>query len=80
MCDLFIPTWSLVRGHISVPLALLKAFRLLRERDQPDWYVPLSGSDYPVRPADEIEAELSGTKFDAYLDYREILYSEVPPG
>jgi hypothetical protein len=68
-----------IRGHISVPVALLKAFRLLKGHDQPDWFVPLSGSDYPVRPADEIIAEFSSTKFDAYLDYREILYSAVPP-
>ncbi|MGA7792484.1 MAG: beta-1,6-N-acetylglucosaminyltransferase [Candidatus Acidiferrales bacterium] len=67
------------RGLISVPLALLEAFRLLREHDQLDWYVPLSGCDYPVRPADEIIAEFTNTKFDAYLDYREILYSAIPP-
>jgi len=56
------------RGLISVPLALLKAFRLLREHDQPDWYVPLSGCDYPVRPADEIIAQFSKTEFHAYCD------------
>lgn len=68
------------RAHISVPLALLKAFSLLRDYERPDWYFPLSGSDYPVRPAGEILAELSSTNFDAYLDYREILYGAVPPG
>ena len=67
-------------GDVTVPLAALRAFSLLREYDQPDWTVLLSGGDYPVRPADEIVTELADTKFDAYLDNREILYRAVPPG
>jgi hypothetical protein len=67
-------------GDITVSLALLRAFRVLRKYDQPDWFVQLSGSDYPVRPADEIVAELSNTHYDAYLDHREILYNAIPPG
>jgi hypothetical protein len=66
--------------HINTPLSVLKAFSLLREKDRPDWYVLLSGSDYPVRPAAEIEAELSNSTYDAYLDNREILYRAVPTG
>ena len=66
-------------GHISVPLAALRAFSLLRKYDQPDWFVLLSGSDYPVRPADEIVTELSNTNYDAFLDHREILHSAIPP-
>jgi len=69
--------WS----HISVSLAALRAFRLLREYDQPDWYFLLSGSCYPIRCADEIVADLSNaTNYDAYLDNREILYRALPPG
>jgi hypothetical protein len=67
-------------GDITVSVALLKAFRLLRSYDQPDWFVALSGSDYPVRPAGEIVAELSNTPYDAYLDSRELLYRALPPG
>ena len=66
-------------GHINVPLAALRAFSLLREQAQPDWFVLLSGSDYPVRPADAMIGELSHSNFDVYLDHREILY-RVPPG
>jgi hypothetical protein len=73
------PHMDTIRGHISVPVALLKAFRLLREHDRPDWFVPMSGSDYPVRPAEEIIAEFSNSNFDAYLDHREIVYSAAPP-
>jgi hypothetical protein len=67
-------------GHISLPLAALKAFSLLRKYDEPDWFVLLSGSDYPVRLADEIVADLSNTKYDAFLDHREILPGAITPG
>ncbi len=67
-------------GHITTPLAALKAFDVLRAYARPDWFVLLSGSDYPVRPAREIAAELSDSKYDAYLDHREILYRALPPG
>lgn len=67
-------------GHITVPLSALRALNLLRKHDQLDWFVLLSGSDYPVRPADEIVADLSNTNYDAFLDNREILYRAVPPG
>jgi len=67
-------------GHISVPLAALRAFRWLMDCDQPDWFVLLSGSDYPVRPAKQIKAELSGSGYDVYLDCREVLYRALPPG
>ena len=63
-----------------MPLAALRAFSLLRKHDRPDWFVLLSGSDYPVRRADEIVADLSNTNYDAYLDNRELLYSAASPG
>jgi hypothetical protein len=67
-------------GHITTPLAALRAFDLLRKYDQPDWFVLLSGSDYPVRPTDKIVADLSNANYDAYLDNREIPYRTVPSG
>jgi hypothetical protein len=72
----FVTAW----GHINVPLAALRAFSLLKEYAQPDWFVLLSGSDYPVRQADAIAAELSNSNYDVYLDHREVLYRAVPPG
>lgn len=60
-------------GDITLSLAALKAFTLLREYHQPDWYFLLSGTDYPVRPASQILSELSSANCDAFLDNREIL-------
>jgi hypothetical protein len=65
-------------GHVTTPLAALRAFRSLRENDRPDWYVLLSGSDYPVQPAEKISAELDRSSYDAYLDHREIVSWEIP--
>ena len=59
-------------GHISVIHAAMRALRGLYERDNPDWFVLLSGSDYPVVAADTILSELSTGGHDAYLDFREI--------
>lgn len=67
-------------GDITLSLAALKAFTLLREYHQPDWYFLLSGTDYPVRPASQILSELSSANCDAFLDNREILYRALPPG
>jgi hypothetical protein len=64
-------------GHITLPLAALKAFSLLRKYDQPDWVFLLSGSDYPIRPADEIVSDLANANFDVYLDNREIRYLDL---
>jgi len=67
-------------GHINVPLAALRAFGLLEKHEKPDWFVLLSGGDYPVRPGNEIIADLSNSNYDAYLDNREILHRAVPSG
>jgi hypothetical protein len=77
----FVHPHTLTRwGHITVALAALKALSLLRKCSELDWFVLLSGSDYPVRPADEIVAELSNSNYDLFLDNREILYRPDPSG
>jgi Core-2/I-Branching enzyme len=79
----FPPTVHFVRphvemkwGHISCPLAALRAFGLLNEYARPDWFVLLSGSDYPVRSAADILNTLSCSEYDAFLTSREIRYGE----
>jgi hypothetical protein len=67
-------------GHISLPLGALRALSLLPKHEQLDWFVLLSGCDYPVRPADEIITGLGNSDCDVFLDNREILYGRLPPG
>ncbi len=67
-------------GHVSLPLGAFKALSLLPKYEHLDWFVLLSGCDYPVRSADEIESGLSNPDWDAYLDHREIQFGILPPG
>ena len=50
----------------------MRALRQLYVKDSPDWFVLLSGSDYPVVPADTILHELTAGRYDAYLDFRPV--------
>jgi hypothetical protein len=59
-------------GHISVIHAAMRALRGLYEKDNPDWFVLLSGSDYPAATPDTILSELNTGGYDAYLDFREV--------
>jgi Core-2/I-Branching enzyme len=65
-------------GHISVVHAFRLALQLLYEENPPDWFVLLSGSDYPIKGGEAINAELSSSPYDAYLDYRRIEFSVLP--
>jgi hypothetical protein len=62
-----IPPVAIEWGHGSQLAAVLRALRWLRSRADFDWVVLLSGQDYPIRPAAEIEAELRGADVDAFL-------------
>lgn len=66
-------------GHITTCLAALKALDTLRRQTDVEWFALLSGSDYPVKPAEDIINELSEGDYDAYLDYREIGYGITSP-
>jgi hypothetical protein len=59
-------------GKLSVVTAGLAALRLLVETADPDWFVLLSATDYPVRSADAVLAELESSPFDAYVDARPV--------
>ena len=58
-------------GHISVVRAFLKALLILyRTATPPDWFVLLSGSDYPIRPARDLREKLLHTEADAFIHSR----------
>jgi hypothetical protein len=69
------PIW----GGISLCHAFLAALRAMYQRtDCPDWFVFLSGTDYPVRPAHEVLDQLVQGGFDAYMDHRLVEYPWTP--
>jgi len=76
------PNVRLVRPHVntkwgdfSCVAATVQALRLLYAGDyRPEWFVFLSGADYPIKPAGQILEELRTGGFDGYIEHR--LFSE----
>jgi hypothetical protein len=64
-------------GKFVVVVAALRALELLYQKSSPDWFVLLSGSDYPTMPADQVVADLASCGGDALLDLREV--PNTPP-
>ncbi len=66
-------------GDLSVYRAFLAALSSMYERaDNPDWFVLLSGADYPVQPAQRVLDQLSRGGFDAYMDYQLVEHPWTP--
>ena len=62
------------RGDDSVLQIYLDAVNWVYEHDYNfDWFVCLSGQDYPIRPIAEIEAFLARTEYDGLIRHWEIL-------
>jgi hypothetical protein len=64
-------------GGMPVVDAVFRGMKLLQEWADPDWVMLLSGSDYPIRRAEDVVAELSASSFDAYIDHRQIRYDLI---
>lgn len=67
-------TW----GTISLVHAMLQALRTLYEKNAPDWFYFLSGSDYPIRDRDAVITELLSSRYDAYIRLKKIDHRKVP--
>ena len=48
---------------------------LLENKFDFDWFINLSGQDYPIKPIKQIETELDLTEYDGFLEYSDILNS-----
>ncbi|MBD2515224.1 hypothetical protein H6G93_09420 [Nostoc sp. FACHB-973] len=85
-CDLPVDTLPknvlLVRPHLqtewadfSLQEATIQALKLMYEvSDAPDWFVLLSGADYPIKTARQILEDLASSPDDAYIQYERITY------
>ena len=85
-CNLFVDNLSknisFVRPHLqpkwadfSIVEATIKAIELLYQSDNaPDWFILLSGSDYPIKTAQQIADDLSSSNYDAYINHAKIQY------
>jgi hypothetical protein len=65
-------------GTISLVHAMLRGLQTLYEKDAPDWFYFLSGSDYPIKSSDAIVRELRNSPFDAYLRLKKIDHRRIP--
>jgi len=62
-------------GDFSIVEATVQGIKLLYESDNaPDWFILLSGSDYPIKTAQEILDELNSNQYDAYINHEKIRY------
>jgi len=76
----FPPSVRFVQDHIatrradfSLVAATLAALRLLYDGgDGPDWFVVLSGADYPIKPASRILEDLNASPCDALIHHEPI--------
>ncbi len=65
-------------GQFSVVAAALRALKLLYQDAAPDWFVLVSGADYPTMRSEKVLEELTSSGMDALLDFREV--SNISPG
>ena len=67
-------------GEYSHLEMLLGAMALIKRERDPDWLVVISGQDYPLRPAAEIESRLDASTEDAFLGQPWPLATDRMPG
>jgi hypothetical protein len=68
-------------GKFSTIDAELRALQLLYDKpDSPDWFVLLSGSDYPVKSADKIIQDLLSSPYDVCMHHEIVKYGELETG
>jgi hypothetical protein len=75
----FVQDWLKTRwGTAAFARGEARALTALYKKADPDWFVNLSGSDFPIKPARTILGELYAGSFDSYIDHRRIFHSRVP--
>ena len=81
--EIFTKNVSFIHPHIqtgwskfSLVEATFSGIKMMYERpDSPDWFVLLSGADYPVKPAHAILNDLSLSLHDVHVHHEKISYN-----
>jgi hypothetical protein len=60
-------------AQFSIVEAILRALELLYRDAAPDWFVLLSGADYPTMRSDKVLIDLTSNEMDVLLDFQEVL-------
>ncbi|AMN39400.1 Core-2/I-Branching enzyme [Rhodoplanes sp. Z2-YC6860] len=62
-------------GTCSLVEATIRALATLRRaKESPDWFIVLSGSDYPLKPAEAIQRDFGASEYDAHITHQKISY------
>ena len=80
--DIFTSNVSFVQPPIPTRWARFSVidgmFRALEtmynSENSPDWFILLSGTDYPIKPAERILEDLSASTYDAHVHHEKIIY------
>jgi hypothetical protein len=66
-----VPSLRTEWGRFSSVEAVIRAIRqLYASVAPPDWFVLLSGSDYPIKPASQVFQDLATSPFDAHINHQ----------
>ena len=66
-------------GDISLVEGTIKAVRLLYAVNPPDWFYLISGSDYPVKRAQDIRHDLASALCDVFMTQHCTDHNVLPP-
>jgi hypothetical protein len=65
-------------GTFTLVEAVLRAIKQMYDApSSPDWFVLLSGSDYPIKPAGTIRGQLERSAYDAHIMHEPVQFNEL---
>ena len=71
------PNFQTAWAKFSVVEAMLSALKMLFElKDPPDWFILLSGADYPIKAAEKIAHDLSTSQYDVHIHHEKICFDK----
>jgi hypothetical protein len=69
------PNFQTGWAKFSVVEAMLSALKMLFEsKNPPDWFILLSGADYPIKAAEKIAHDLSTSQYDVHIHHEKICF------
>ncbi|MBE9212351.1 N-acetylglucosaminyltransferase [Plectonema cf. radiosum LEGE 06105] len=74
-----IPNNGVMMGSFAILQGFFDAIDwLLNKKIKFDWLINLSGQDYPTQPLNKFENFLENTKYDAFIEYFDVLSKQSP--
>ncbi|MEM9925688.1 MAG: beta-1,6-N-acetylglucosaminyltransferase [Cyanobacteria bacterium P01_D01_bin.50] len=74
-----IPNNRVMMGSFGIIQGFFDAISwLLNKKIKFDWLINITGQDYPTQPLSKIESFLENTKYDAFIEYFDVLSKQSP--